>query len=86
MHHAGALQPSRIGWLRRVIAVIGAWIIYRLIWIFGRTYRRTDVDWLLAPIGGSVIGDATYGQVAEREGLSIERHARRSGRHLQSSG
>jgi len=73
------MQASQIGWLRRVIAAIGAWIIYRLIWIFGRTYRRTDVQWLLGPVGGSVIGDATYGQVAEREGLSIERHARTGG-------
>ena len=62
--------------MRQVIAAIGAWIIYRLIWLFGRTYRTDDVAWLVAPVGGSTIGDATYREVAERENLSIERDAR----------
>jgi hypothetical protein len=61
--------------VRRVIAAIGAWIIYRLIWIFGRTHRNADIAWLLGPMGGPMIGDATYREVAEREGLSIERDA-----------
>jgi hypothetical protein len=61
--------------VRRVIAAIGAWIIYRLIWIFGRTHRRGDIGWLLGPMGGPMIGDATYQEVADREGLSIERAA-----------
>jgi hypothetical protein len=65
--------------VRRVIAAIGAWIIYRLIWIFGRTYRRADIPWLLGPLGGPTIGDATYDEVAQREGLSIERRAKACG-------
>jgi hypothetical protein len=62
--------------MRQVIAGIGAWIIYRLIWIFGRTHRIADIGWLVGPLGGAVIGDATYREVADREGLSIERDAR----------
>jgi hypothetical protein len=62
--------------VRQVIAAIGAWIIYRLIWIFGRTHRRDDIAWLIGPVGGPMIGDATYREVAEREGLSIERDAK----------
>lgn len=62
--------------MRQVIAAIGAWIIYRLIWIFGRTHRTVDIGWLVGPMGGSIIGDATYQEVADRETLSIERSAR----------
>jgi hypothetical protein len=62
--------------MRQLIAAIGAWIIYRLIWLFGRTHRMGDVAWLVGPMGGPIIGDATYQQVADREGLSIERSAR----------
>ena len=62
-----------------MIAAIGAWIIYRLIWIFGRTHRREDVAWLMGPLGGKLIGDATYDEVARDEGLSIERHAKQCG-------
>ena len=69
----------KIGWFRALVAVIGAWIIYRLIAIFGRTYRRDDVAWLMGPMGGPVIGDATYQEVADAEGLSIERHATSGG-------
>lgn len=65
--------------MRRVIAAIGAWIIYRLIWIFGRTHRRADIAWLMGPLGGKLIGDATYDEVAAREGLAIERRAKDCG-------
>ena len=61
--------------MRAVIAAIGAWIIYRLIWLFGRTHRRADVAWLAGPVGGPRIGDATYQEVADAEGLAIERDA-----------
>jgi hypothetical protein len=64
-----------VSWLARIIGAIGAWIIYRLIAIFGRTHRRTDVPWLSGPIGGRMIGDAPYREVAEVEGLSVERGA-----------
>ena len=36
---------------------------------------RATVAWLIAPLGGPTIGDATYREVADREGLSIERDA-----------
>ncbi len=65
--------------VRSVIGKIGAWIIYRLIWLFGRTHRRADVPWLDGPIGGEVIGDAPYQDVSVAEGLSVERRARDGG-------
>ncbi|HEY3806469.1 MAG TPA: hypothetical protein VGL61_27885 [Kofleriaceae bacterium] len=61
--------------MRQIIAAIGAWIIYRLIWLFGRTHDLREIPWLIAPLGGPTIGDATYREVADREGLSIERDA-----------
>src|SRR4051812_30085560 len=73
MHHR-YVQAPRIGWFRGMVAAIGAWIIYRLIWMFGRTHARSDVTWLLGPIGGPVIGDATYQEVADAEHLTCERH------------
>ncbi len=73
------MASGDIGWFRRLVAAIGAWIIYRLIWIFGRTHRRADIPWLLGPTGGPVIGAAAYEEVATAEGLSIERHARHGG-------
>ncbi|MEP6859285.1 MAG: hypothetical protein ABJE66_01610 [Deltaproteobacteria bacterium] len=49
---------------RRAIAAIGAWIIDRLICPFGRTHRRDAIAWLIGPLGGTTIGDATYDEVA----------------------
>ncbi len=66
-------------WIRAVIAAIGAWIIYRLIWLFGRTHRRADVAWLLGPTGGPTIGSTAYEETAAAENLSIERHAKHIG-------
>jgi hypothetical protein len=65
--------------IRRVVAAVGAWFIYRLIWLFGRTHRRADVAWLMGPLGGRVIGDAAYREVAASEGLTIERAAQHGG-------
>jgi hypothetical protein len=65
--------------IRRVIGTIGAYVIYALIWIFGRTRKRADVAWLLGPIGGKTIGDAPYQEVADSEGLTIERTSRAGG-------
>jgi hypothetical protein len=80
---AGARVPGdaapRIGWFRSMVATLGAWFIYALIWLFGRTYRRADIPWLMGPLGGKVIGDAPYRDVAEVEGLTIERAARDGG-------
>jgi hypothetical protein len=63
----------------RIIGAIGAFVIYRLIALFGRTCRWSDVPWLAGPLGDAVIGDAPYQAVAEREGLSVERRARDGG-------
>jgi hypothetical protein len=68
-----------MSWLRAGIAAIGAWIIYRLIWLFGRTHRRADIGWLDGPTGGPTIGDAAYEEVAAREQLAIERNAQHVG-------
>ena len=65
--------------VRRIVARLGAWVIYALVWIFGRTHRWRDVPWLAGPIGGEVIGDAPYREVAAREGLEVERDARDGG-------
>ena len=69
----------RIGWFAALVAALGAWFIRRLIWIFGRTRRRADVAWLMGPMGGDVIGDAPYREVAAAEGLTVERSARDGG-------
>ncbi|HUS65173.1 MAG TPA: hypothetical protein VMZ28_11550 [Kofleriaceae bacterium] len=61
------------------MAAIGAWFIGRLITIFGRTHRRADVGWLTGPVGGDVIGDAPYVEVAAEEGLTVERQSRDGG-------
>ncbi|HTR49565.1 MAG TPA: hypothetical protein VMJ10_02595 [Kofleriaceae bacterium] len=61
--------------IRAAVAYIGAAFIYALIWIFGRTRRRADVPWLAGPTGERTIGDAPYRDVAEREGLTLERSA-----------
>ncbi|TMQ05453.1 MAG: hypothetical protein E6J90_12575 [Deltaproteobacteria bacterium] len=66
-------------WLARVIGAIGAWFIYRLIAMFGRTYAWRDIAWLEGPLGDRVIGDAPYRDVAARQGLTIERDARDAG-------
>lgn len=50
-------------------------MIAALIWLFGRTRKRSDVPWLDGPVGGPQIGDAPYREVAEREGLTLERKA-----------
>ena len=52
--------PPRVGWLATVIGRIGAWIIYQLIWLFGRTRRWDDVPWLVGPLGGPEIGETLF--------------------------
>jgi len=73
------MRQQHIGWFASLVGWIGARFIYLLIWIFGRKYPRKDVLWLAGPIGGPTIGDSTYREVCEAEGLSIERHARDGG-------
>jgi hypothetical protein len=68
-----SLVQTRIGWLAQVVGAIGARFIYSLIWLFGRTHRRADIAWLIGPLGGRVIGEEAYSEVAAEEGLEIER-------------
>jgi hypothetical protein len=68
-------ERRRVGVLARIVGAIGARVIYFLIWLFGRTRRWSEMPWLAGPLGGKVIGDAPYREVAEREGLALERRA-----------
>ncbi len=69
----------RIGWFRAICAAVVARVIRALIWIFGRTRRWRDAAWLEGPIGGDVIGDAPYRDVAAAQGLTLERRSRDGG-------
>jgi len=75
----GVTAPPRVGWFVGFVGRIGAWIIYRLISIFGRTRRWEDVPWLTGPLGREQIGEAPYAEVAAEEGLTLERRAGRGG-------
>lgn len=72
-------RTSKIGWFASLVGKIGAQFIYFLIWLFGRARKRDDMTWLAGPIGGPTIGDSTYREVCDAEGLSIERKARDGG-------
>ncbi|MGH9885358.1 MAG: hypothetical protein ACREBE_07505 [bacterium] len=72
-------RAPRVSWLQAVVGTIGAWFIYALIWLFGRTHRRADLGWIEGPLGERVIGDAAFRETAAREGLTIERAARDGG-------
>ena len=63
----------------RLVGALGAWFIYRLIAVFGRTHARAKIRWLVGPMGGRAIGDLPYREVAEREGLTVERQASEGG-------
>ncbi len=76
---APAREKSGIGPIAAIVGTLGAWFIYALIWIFGRTHKKSDIGWLMGPLGGDVIGDAPYGDVAEKESLTVERHAQKGG-------
>ena len=71
--------PQRVGWFAAFVGKIGAWVIYQLIWVFGRTRRWEDVPWLVGPLGGREIGETPYAEVAAAEGLTLERRAGHGG-------
>jgi hypothetical protein len=73
------MAQQRLGWFASIVGWFGARFIYLLIWLFGRKYQRSEVAWIHGPIGGPTIGDSTYREVCEAEGLTIERHARSAG-------
>lgn len=70
---------AEMSWLARAVGAIGAQVIYVLIWLFGRSYRRTEVPWLSGPFGGDQIGDAPYQEAADAEQLTLERQPREGG-------
>lgn len=62
-----------MSWLARLVAAVGAQVIYFLIWLFGKSHRRAELPWLDGPFGGDVIGDAPYQEAADAEGLTLDR-------------
>lgn len=72
-------REEELGPFRAAIAAIGAAFIHALIRVLGRVVRTDDVPWLVGPMGGDYIGDAPYEECAEKEGLTVERHAQRGG-------
>src|SRR4051812_26824934 len=69
------LAEEKLGPIRALVATVGAWVVYFLIRIFGRTEQPCAVPWLQGPIGGEYIGDKPYEECARKEGLSVERRA-----------
>jgi hypothetical protein len=62
-----------MSWLARLVAAIGAQVIYLLIRLFGRPYRRAELPWLDGPFGGDQIGEAPYQEAADAEQLTLDR-------------
>jgi hypothetical protein len=61
--------------VRNLVAWVGAQIIYFLIWIFGKRTGFKENSWLEGPLGSDYIGERPYEEVAEAEGLRLERNA-----------
>jgi hypothetical protein len=70
---------DKLGPIRTSVATLGASFIYLLIRMFGRSVEANSVPWLDGPIGGEYIGDRPYEECAQKEGLSVERHATSGG-------
>ena len=68
-------SAPQIGSVQRVLGALGARFIQVWIRVFGRTVRRTDVPWVLAPAGPAkgAIGERPYEIVATQEGLTIDK-------------
>lgn len=65
--------------LRNIVGIIGAQVIYTLIWLFGRRYSDEEISWLVGPLGGDSIGDRPYEETAAAEGLTLVRNANEGG-------
>jgi hypothetical protein len=64
----------RAGFFQHLLGRIGAAFIRLGLRLFGRTIEKSEVPWLLGPIGPEgEIGERPYEIVAEREGLTIDR-------------
>jgi len=74
-----ALEPPPLGAFRSFVAALGAAFIYLMMRVFGKTVRESEALWLAGPIGGGYIGDKPYEEVAEREGLVVQRRAEQGG-------
>ncbi|MCO8123805.1 hypothetical protein NHH03_18820 [Stieleria sp. TO1_6] len=65
--------------LRNLVGTVGAWVIYTLIFLFGRRYSADQISWLIGPLGGKSIGDRPYEETAVAEGLTLIREAKEGG-------
>ncbi|KAA5546923.1 hypothetical protein FYK55_00415 [Roseiconus nitratireducens] len=65
--------------LRNIVGTAGAWVIYSLIWVFGRRCAPEEIPWLVGPLGGNSIGDRPYEETAVAEGLELVREATEGG-------
>lgn len=77
-----AVDPPRRSLARLaadLVGTIGEWVIYGLIWAFGRRRETGDLAWLVGPLGGATIGDRSYEETAVAEGLVLERNSREGG-------
>jgi hypothetical protein len=72
-------EQAPLGPIRGAIAGVGAAFIYLLIRLFGRKVEHAEAPWLWGPFGGYYIGDKPYEECAEREGLTLLRHAASGG-------
>ncbi|MBI1183264.1 hypothetical protein GC194_03260 [bacterium] len=61
--------------IRNIIARIGEIFIYFLIRVFGRKTDFNENPWLKGPLGKDIIGDKPYHEVAEAEGLELQRNS-----------
>jgi len=64
---------------RNLVAWVGAQIIYFLIRVFGRRTGFEENPWLSGPLGSEYIGERPFDEVAEAEGLELERNACQGG-------
>ena len=64
---------------RNLVAWVGARIIYLLIWVFGKRTGFQESPWLAGPLGSEYIGERPYEEVAEAEGLELERNSTEGG-------
>ncbi len=68
-----------MGAIRSLVALVGAQIIYFLIWLFGKRTNFEESPWLKGPLGGAYIGDQPYEECARDERLTIKRDASAGG-------
>jgi hypothetical protein len=72
-------ERAPLGLIRGVVAAIGSAFIFLLIRIFGRVVDAAQVPWLWGPFGSEYIGDRPYEECAEKEALTLTRHAESGG-------